>query len=283
MLAFIFVGIFVGLSSGAGANKIWSFSFLSDPRKSFFSILLLIVLMIISAGISFKFIERFASVAYLGKVFSATDMPQAEFAINRAVLLNANDLYFRTGTQVYATKINTLLNKVEALTEQEKVDLQNSFDIALNSAGQAVAYNPSNYLNYESLGGLYQLATTIGVEGASTKAIEAYTKALELNPLNPGLKLAIGRLYLAEGKTADAKMYIQESLTLKPDYIDALIISSQVERSEGNITKAISLAEQALSLSPTDQNLVQYVNALKGINTPKPNPVEENTEEKTTE
>lgn len=285
MLAFAFVGIFIGLSSGAGTNKVWSYSFLSDPRKSFFSILLLIVLMIISAGISFKFIERFASVAYLGDVFTATDMPQAEFAINRALLLNANDLYFRTGTQVYATKVNTFLNKGEALTEQEKAELQNSFDSALNSAGQAIAYNPSNYLNYESLGGLYQLATTIGVEGASTKAIEAYTKALELNPQNPGLKLAIGRLYLAEGKTSDAKMYIEESLTLKPDYIDALIISSQVERSEGNTSKAISLAEQALSLSPTDQNLVQYVNTLKGINTPKPVPVEENIniEEKTTE
>lgn len=283
MLAFAFVGIFIGLSTTAGTNKVWSFSFLSEPRKSFFSILFLILLMIISAGISFKFIERFASVAYLGKVFTATDMPKAEFAINRALLLNANDLYFRTGTQVYATKVNTLLNKGEVLTEQEKVDLQNSFDIALNSAGQAVVYNPNNYLNYESLGSLYQLATTIGVEGASVKAIEAYTKALELNPLNPGLKLAIGRLYLAEGKITDAKMYIEESLTLKPDYIDALIISSQVERSEGNTSKAISLAEQALSLSPTDQNLVQYLNTLKGINAPQPSPVEENIEETTTE
>jgi len=281
MLAFTCVGIFVGLSSSTKEGKTMTLSFLDDPRKSFFSILLLIVLMVISAGVTFKFIERFASVAYLSKVFSADTMPKAEAAINRALLLNQNDLYFRTATQVYVTKMNTLLNKGSQLTDQEKADLQNSFDVALNTANRAVVYNSKNYLNYQSLGAVYQKAIPLGAEGASTKAIEAYMTASTLSPNNPGLKLAIAQLYLSENKIADAKNLAQEALTLKPDYIDGLVVMSQISRSEGNNKEALSYAEQALLFAPSDTNLIQYVNALKGINAPKPEPVvEEDTKTK---
>ena len=264
LLAFAFTGIFIGLSSANRSNGEISMSFLDDPRKSFFSILFLVILMIISAAAGFKYVERLASVSYFGKTLSASTIPMAENSITKAISLHQNDLYLRTYTQVYLTKINSIVTKGSALSEIDKADLQTSFDQAVNGAQLAVAYNSKNYLNYNSLGVVYNTVGLLGVKDAYSKAIEAYKTASTLNPLNPGIKLAIARIYFADGKIKEAKDFVKEALSLKPDYIEALITISQIEKSEGNNTAAISYAETALSLAPDSQDLIQYINSLKG-------------------
>ena len=264
LLAFAFTGIFIGLSSAGRSNGEISMSFLNDPRKSFFSILFLVILMIISAAAGFKYVERLASVSYFGKTLSASTIPMAEDSITKAISLHQNDLYLRTYTQVYLTKINSIVTKGSALSEIDKADLQTSFDQAVNGAQLAVAYNSKNYLNYNSLGVVYNTVGLLGVKDAYSKAIEAYKTASTLNPLNPGIKLAIARIYFADGKIKEAKDFVKEALSLKPDYIEALITISQIEKSEGNNTAAISYAETALSLAPDSQDLIQYINSLKG-------------------
>ena len=264
LLAFAFTGIFIGLSSAGRSNGEISMSFLDDPRKSFFSIFFLVILMIISAAVGFKYVETLASVTYFGKTLSASTIPMAEDSITKAISLHQNDLYLRTYTQVYLTKINSIVTKGSALSETDKADLQTSFDQAVNGAQLAVAYNSENYLNYNSLGAVYNTVGLLGVKGTYDKAIEAYKTASTLNPLNPGIKLATARVYFADGKIKEAKDFVKEALSLKPDYIEALITISQIEKSDGNNTVAISYAETALSLAPDSQDLIQYVNSLKG-------------------
>ena len=264
LLAFAFTGIFIGLSSAGRSNGEISMSFLDDPRKSFFSIFFLVILMIISAAVGFKYVETLASVTYFGKTLSASTIPMAEDSITKAISLHQNDLYLRTYTQVYLTKINSIVTKGSALSETDKADLQTSFDQAVNGAQLAVAYNSENYLNYNSLGAVYNTVGLLGVKGTYDKAIEAYKTASTLNPLNPGIKLSTARVYFADGKIKEAKDFVKEALSLKPDYIEALITISQIEKSDGNNTVAISYAETALSLAPDSQDLIQYVNSLKG-------------------
>ncbi len=264
LLAFAFVGAFIGLSSSEFSDGEISFSFLDDARKSFFFILLLVILMIISAATGFKYVERLASVSYFGKTLSAPTIPVAEDSIIKAISLHQNDLYLRTYAQVYLTKINSIIAKgASSLSDADKADLQASFDQAVNGARLAVAYNNTNYLNYSSLGVVYNTVGLLGVKDAYDKAIEAYKKASILNPLNPGLKLALGRVFNAFGKTSEAKSSIKEALALKPDYIEALITLSQVEKNDGNDALAVSYAETALSIAPNNKDLIQYVNSLK--------------------
>jgi cytochrome c-type biogenesis protein CcmH/NrfG len=101
------------------------------------------------------------------------------------------------------------------------------------------------------------------VKDAYSKAIEAYKSASALNPLNPGIKLATARVFFADKKLDEARTLAKEALTLKPDYIEALIILSQIEKSDGKNSAAISYAENALSLLPDNKDLIQYVNSLK--------------------
>jgi uncharacterized membrane protein YecN with MAPEG domain len=265
LLAFAFLGIFIGIYCASKEKGEFTFSLIDDPRKSFFLILLLVVIMVVSASAGFKYVKRFASIPYFQKTLSAQTIPEAQAAINKAIALYSNDLYFRTYAQVSIAKLNSLVAKGQSITDSEKAELQASSDQALNSAQMAISYDPTSYLNYKMLGSLYDLLGSLGAAGAYDKAVETYNVASTLSPLNPSLKLSLANSSLLGGKTKEAKDYATQAISLKSDYIDALIFLSQVSRKEGNKADALSYAEAALSFSPQDQNLVQYVNSLKNV------------------
>ena len=266
LLSLAFTGVFIGLATSNSGKEI-SMSFLNDHRKSFFSILLLILVMIFSVTFLFKYTERLTSVFYYSKALSATTIPSAEDDIDKALSLYSNDLYLRTYSQIYLVKLNDIAKKGASLSDAEKADLQASFDQVVNSVQMATSYDPLNYLNFQLLGSTYQTLGSLGVKDAYSKAVTAYQNASNLNPLNPGLKLAMASASFVDGKVQEAKDYANAALTLNPDYIDALIFLAQVAKSENDNSAALSYAQAALALSPEDKNLIQYVDSL---NTPVP-------------
>ncbi len=271
LLAFAFAGVFIGLSASKSSNGEISLSFLNDHRKSFFSMLFMILIIIVSASISFKYIERLTSVSYFRKALAAQTVPLAEDYIKKTLSLYSNDLYLRTYSQIYLLKLNSIANKGSSLSDADKADLQKSFDQAINSAQMAVNYNPSNYLNYKLLGSVYQAVGSLGVKDAYNKAVPAFQDASNLNPLNPGLKLSMANASFADGKVKEAKDYANASLSLKPDYVDALITLSQIAKDEGNNAEALSYAQTALSVFPANADLIKYVDSFKNpIVTPAP-------------
>lgn len=261
LLAFIFSGVFIGLATSSSGMEI-TISFLNDHRKSFFSILLLIFLVIFSVVVSFKYVERFSSISYFNKTLSASTIQTAENSINKTLSLYSNDLYLRTYSQVYLVKLNSITDKGLTLSEQEKTDLQLSFDQALGGAQMAIEYNPKNYINFRLLGSLYQVFGSLGVKDAYSKAVTAYQGASDLNPMNPGIKLSIAGVLFSDGKIKDAKEFANAALSLKGDYVDALVTLSQIAKSEGNSSEALSYAQTALSIIPGDKNLIQYIDSL---------------------
>ena len=110
---------------------------------------------------------------------------------------------------------------------------------------------------------MYQRLATLGVKDTYDKAIEAYKTALTLNPLNPGLKLDMANVSIASKKIQEAKDYANAALALKPDYIDAFVVLSQIAKSEGDNAGALSYAQKALSIAPTNTDLIKYVDSLK--------------------
>jgi tetratricopeptide (TPR) repeat protein len=263
VMSFVFLGIFIGLYANRVNNYV-NINFLDDPRKSFVSILTLVLVIIATSGITFKFMEKFVSVYYYGKVVNATEVESAEKYIRKALLLNQNDLYLRTYSQVYLSKLNSLISKGDSLTDSEKVLLQTSIDEAVNGAVLATKYNKENYLNFEILGFVYKNAASLGIKDASTKAVESYTEASRLNPLNPLMKLEIARTYFIDKNIKSAREFALASIAIKPNFGEGLIFLAELEKGEGNINSAISYAEEALKYFPNDTNLVDYVKTLKG-------------------
>jgi len=283
LLAFAFLGIFIGLSSKEKEKNEITFEFLNDPRKSFFMIILLIITILVSITACFKYLERFASISYFQKTLSSGNIESAETNINKAVSLYSNDLYLRTYTQVYLLKFNSLIAKGSSFTDLEKADIKTSFDQIIKSAELATQYNETNYLNFKSLGLAYEsVASSVGKD-AYAKAIEAYKKASELNPLNPGLKLSLARVYFVSGDVAQAKNYANQALALKGDYIDALVVISQIFKSEGNTKDALTYGRAALSLDPQDTQLSQYVDSLSIVQNSSSSVVDKTKENKKTQ
>ncbi len=276
--AFIYTGIFIGLTSHRQGREV-SISFLDNPKKSFFLTSIVVVMIIVSAGFGFKYIERFVSIPYFMKALVSDTAPQAEASIRKALNLNENSLYLRTYAQIYLIKFNSLANKGSALSDSEKADLQSSLNEAIGGAQLAVSSDKLNYLNFQSLGSVYGTAGLLGVSDVYGKAIEAYTAASSLNPLNPELKLSIARVYLADKKTVQAKDFVNQALALKPDYIDGVIVLSQIAKSEGDNNAALFYAKRAFALAPDSQDLKNYVDSLQNSTT-APTPQDNSKETK---
>jgi tetratricopeptide (TPR) repeat protein len=299
LTALAFAGIFIGLYSASKENGEMTVVFSNNPSKSFMFLCALIVVMLASAAAGFKYIERFVSVPYFRTALFASDVKVAEPAIIKALNLHQNDLYWRMDSQVNLFHFNELAssNKNPTLTEQEKAALQNALARTVAAANEAVKQNPNNYLNPQMLGFVYQSVGQLGVKDAFKNAIVAYQNAATLNPLNPGIKLSLARVYFADGKVKEAEAAATEAVNLKSDYTDALVALSQIKNNQGNNNEAVTFAQAALSyvqsalvLSPQDQNLLQqnkdlntYINTLKNSSTPSASTVTAPTEDTTDE
>ncbi len=278
LLAFSVAGVFVGLITTHHKKDI-TISFLDDGRKSFVSILIIVALMVVSAGLTFKFIERFASVTYFGKAAGAQTVDEGDKALTKAVSLYQNDLYLRNYTEFYLLRNISLVNKKSALSKEEEESMKIFLDKATLGALSAVKYNPKNYLNYKTLGNVYSTMGVLGAKDGYTSAVDAYNKAIELNPFNPGLKLSLAKVYFADSKIKEAKDFAVQASNLTPAYfsfgssievnpfaVDVLVTLSQIAKKEGNNAEALKYAKSALELSPKDKSISDYINSLPNAN-----------------
>lgn len=264
LLMFATLGVFIGRYSNKKKKGELKIEFLDDPRKSFFSILVLVLIMITTAAMTFKFVEKLSSVYFLNKAYSASELDESGSHINRALSLHSNDVYLRAYSEIYLSRIAKLVAKDAELTEEERITLQNLITDAVKSAELAVEYNEKNYVNYQNLGSLHYSLGLFGKTDSFGEAADAYIKASEKNPFNPGLKLSIANSYLALKNNEEAKKYTEEALGLKPNYVEAWVVLSSIANEAGDKQDAIGYAENALFYSGGSETVANYLENLKG-------------------
>ncbi len=259
MLAFASSGILVGILVYKQVVEVREFSFLNDPRNSFFAILSLMVLMIVTLSVTYLYVEKFTSVMYFSKGLNATNtmesLASSEKMLVNAISLDKNDVYYRTLSQVYIAEIGVLVNDEKVSQDVLKSNLQQLINYAQNSATLAVSQNPKQYLNYVNLANVYASLVPLSVENSYESAMSAYTKAQELAPTNPSIILAKAQLEILKKNNDAARKLIQQALDLKLNYSDATILLAQIESSEGNTAAAIKQLEKATQLNPNDATI----------------------------
>ena len=104
-----------------------------------------------------------------------------------------------------------------------------------------------------------QLAET---QANYTKALDNYTKALEIEPTNLSALLSTARLYDRQGQAPQAAEFFQKAIKTKPD--DAALYNELglVKAKSGNAAEAESNIQKAIALDPTASI---YRNNLAGI------------------
>ncbi len=271
MLAFVSSGILIGILVYRGVVEVKHYSFLNDPRNSFFAILVLMVFMIVTLSVTYLYVEKFTSVIYFSKGLKTdSTMPslvKSEKMLTNAISLDKNDIYYRTLSQVYIAEIGALVNDPKVSQDTLKSTLQQLINFAQNSATLAVSQNPKQYLNYVNLGNVYASLVPLGVDNSYESSMASYSKAQTLSPNNPSIILAKAQLDVVKKNNDEARKFIQQALDLKLNYTDALFLLAQIETNEGNTDAAIKQVEKAAQLSPNDATiffrlgLLRYNNA----------------------
>jgi cytochrome c-type biogenesis protein CcmH/NrfG/uncharacterized membrane protein len=136
-----------------------------------------------------------------------------------------------------------LIDETEIIREIQK---------AITSAQAAVDKNPRSYTNWLLLAGVYENLLQYGLEDAGPNARSSYASAQALSPQDPAVWLRRARLEIMLGNTEITREYLQESINLKEDYLEAYYVLSQLEISQGNISEAIIATEQSVLLSPSN-------------------------------
>ncbi len=254
-LAFASSGMLIGILVYKQLIPVKEFSFLHDPRNSFFSILGLMVLMVSAILLTYVYVQKFTSVIYFSKSQNSSSLAISEKMLSNAIILDKNDVYYRDLSQIYLQQISKIVNDKSISADTLKTNLQQLINLAQNNAELAVKQNPKQYLNYMNLGNVYGSLVPLAVVNSYESSIAAYDKASSLAPNNPSILLARAQLEFGKGDNDKAREYIDKALLLKPDYTDARFLLVQIETNSGNLATAIKQAEYAGQLNPNDETI----------------------------
>jgi tetratricopeptide (TPR) repeat protein len=89
-------------------------------------------------------------------------------------------------------------------------------------------------------------------QGADEFAIQTYSQAVALDPINPNLRIALGGVYYALGRFDEAIQVFQLAVLAKPDLANAHYNLGLALREKGETDQAIAQMNAVLSLVAKD-------------------------------
>jgi len=159
-----------------------------------------------------------------------------------------------------------LSNKAD-ITDQEKQQVSQLLQQAVNEARAAIAIDPSVATNHSNLAGIYE--NLIGsVEEADQWAVNSYTQAIQLAPSDPLLRLQLGLILMQNEQTGQAANLFSQAVNLKPDLPSAYYYLGLAQQQAQQLTAAKQSWEQALMLlDPESEDYQELQKLLEQLET----------------
>lgn len=171
--------------------------------------------------------------------------------------INSNpyvDRYRITYAQVNLALANSIAQN-QNISESDRNTIAQLVQQAIREGKAAVALNPGRAGNWEVLGSIYRAVMPLA-QGADAFAVQTYSRAVVLDPLNPNARIALGGVYYAAKAYEDAIDVFKLAVAVKPDHANAHYNLAVAYRENGNIDRAIS--EISIVLSIVDRNSEDY-------------------------
>jgi tetratricopeptide (TPR) repeat protein len=261
----------------------------ASPKLALLLSFLFILVVTFSASGIYLIGQRYmAEVSFLKGIVTsqkgAEGFSEANTQISRAIQLNKyRDSYYRVLAQLYAAQIDKEIANLQTATEDDVKatatrNIQVLIDSAIAVAKQGTEIEPSMITNWDTLAGMYAKVAPL-VRDADTAAIQAYDKAITLEPLNPVLYVSQAKVYVTrydtikqvldgkdadklpnkaelESKSAEALTFalekLQKAIEIKGNYADAHYQLAMVHLRKGDTVKAIAELEPNRAASPQD-------------------------------
>lgn len=228
-------------------------------------VLIALVMVVITASIAALFVmskQYVAHVVYAQAVVAAANTPDqataavnADTALNRAYSLFPSDRYIAERVQLRLGVIGSLLN-VQAPSQDEIARFNNAAAEALQLSAMAVAADPTNPANQALLGSVYGILSLAGATTTKENTTASLARARALDPQNPEYALIEAQIATRSGDLTSARNLLTQSLGIKPNYIDALFLLSQIDVTQGNTEGALATTRSIVAIEP--QNPVRY-------------------------
>lgn len=225
---------------------------------------LLPTILILAVGIlvitSLIFVGRFTLAdIHHQKAIQALNSNQALIAYNEFIAAeNLNpkiDLYksnlaqtnFAIANAIAASKGPTESSPSGSLTEQDKANIQQFLSQAIAEGRAATTLSPRYAGNWEVLGAIYRQISGVA-QNALQFSLDAYGRAIALDPLNPLLRLDVGGIYYSVKGYDLAIRFFSDVTSLKPDYPNGYYNLAVALRDKGDLPNAQAIAEKLVSI-----------------------------------
>lgn len=269
VVGFMLAGLFISSLRYAGARQEWGVIFARNPRIGFLIVFVLTLLLLASVVAAYVVIERYlGSTAYNRAVseLQKDKLSAATTDINQSIQFGPTDRAYQVAAEIGIAQ----MNKIAVDTSLTPTAAQQQFQAALTQSVQAALMatklNPNNYQNWVVLGQVYLTVVPLNIDGAYTNAKAAYQHAEQLNPTNPTLPYVLAQLEISQKNNAAAEADLDQAISLKSDYTDAIFLLSQLKVQEGKAGEALQAAEAAAYFDPNNPTILFEVGLLRSAN-----------------
>lgn len=169
----------------------------------------------------------------------------------KAVQINPYlDLYRRQYAVTNILIATSLANKTD-ISEAEKTQVAQLLQQAVREARSATLLDPLDNENTAILAQIYQ--NMIGAaDQADQFAVQAYLQAIENDPTNPALRIALGGLLLNQKQYQQAAGVFRQTVDIKPDYPNTYYNLAFALKELGAYADAKTSYQTLLQLIPAD-------------------------------
>ncbi len=273
-LAFVTMGMTAALGAETRASR--QFELRGDGGRLAIAFKALILVLIVAAlAWAFMVFKKTAALAYFGsglkQLTVAKDPVRADADFSKAISFDEGDVYWQARAEASLAKASAIAGTVtqssSASTTQNALnDIAAIINSALGYSRNAISYDPTNYYNFLSEARVSETAANFHFTNGYENAVKAYGQAINLNPLNPSIYLALARLQASQNKLDDALKSVGAAIQVKSNYLDAIFAYSQIEAAKGDLPNAIIAAQVATQINPQNPllffqlGLLQYNN-----------------------
>lgn len=156
------------------------------------------------------------------------------------------DRYHASLAQVEMAIATSIANNKD-LTETDRTNITQLISQAINEGKATVTLNSGRSGNWEILAQIYGNIMPFA-QGADQFAIQTYTQAVALDPINPNLRVALGGIYYSLGKYDDAIDSFKLAVLTKPDLANSHYNLAIAYREKKNYDSAITEMNTVLTL-----------------------------------
>lgn len=161
--------------------------------------------------------------------------------------------------------IATGLANAQNVTEEQQTQIGELLQQAVREARAAAYLDPTDADNWAVLAQVYQ--TMIGVaEDAEQWTVQAFLSAIEANPGDPQLRIALGGLLLSQNQPEQALAVFEQAINIKPDFANSYYNAAQALIALNRLADAQVALQSVLNLlDPNSEDFTRVTTELETL------------------